>query len=74
VEATVAELAETVLELTGSKSELREAALPSDDPVRRCPDISLARECLDWEPTTSLKAGLAQTIAYFDELLRRSAG
>jgi UDP-glucuronate decarboxylase len=71
VEATVAELATMVLELTGSKSKLEIAELPSDDPVRRCPDISHARETLDWEPQTSLKDGLLKTIQYFDELLRR---
>jgi len=73
VEATVAELAEIVLELTGSKSELQVAELPSDDPVRRCPDTRRARETLDWEPATSLKDGLAKTISYFDELLQRGA-
>jgi UDP-glucuronate decarboxylase len=73
VEATVAELAAMVLELTGSRSELRFAELPSDDPVRRCPDITRARESLDWEPATSLKHGLTKTIAYFDELLRRGS-
>ena len=73
VEATVAELAAMVLELTGSRSELRFAELPSDDPVRRCPDITRARASLDWEPATSLKDGLTKTIAYFDELLRRGS-
>jgi UDP-glucuronate decarboxylase len=72
-EATVAELAETVLELTGSRSELQAAELPSDDPVRRCPDIALARDTLDWEPSVSLKDGLTKTIAYFDALLRRGS-
>ncbi len=70
-ECTMLELAETVLELTGSKSEIRHEPLPSDDPTRRCPDISLARSALDWEPQTSLEMGLKHTIAYFDELLRR---
>ena len=72
-EFTVKELATLVLELTGSKSELRREALPSDDPVRRCPDISVAREKLGWEPRTNLRAGLEATIAYFDDLLSRSA-
>ena len=72
-EATVAELAAMVLELTGSRSELRFAELPGDDPVRRCPDITRARASLDWEPVTSLKDGLTKTIAYFDELLRRGS-
>jgi UDP-glucuronate decarboxylase len=71
-EVSVLELAEKVLELTGSKSELRFAALPSDDPVRRRPDVSLARRELGWEPRTPLADGLARTIDYFDDLLRRA--
>jgi UDP-glucuronate decarboxylase len=71
-EFTVRELADLVLELTGSQSELCQEPLPSDDPVRRCPDISLARETLDWEPRTRLRDGLKSTIDYFDDLLRRS--
>ncbi|MDJ0849617.1 MAG: SDR family oxidoreductase [Myxococcota bacterium] len=73
VETTVAELADIVLSITGSKSEVEHRPLPSDDPVRRCPDISLARETLDWEPRTSLRDGLKSTIDYFDDLLRRRA-
>ena len=69
VEFTIAQLAELVLEITGSSSELRREALPSDDPTQRCPDISLARATLGWEPRTDLADGLKQTIAYFDELL-----
>jgi len=68
-ECTVRELAETVLELTGSRSELVCKPLPYDDPIRRQPDISLAKEQLGWEPRISLKAGLKKTIAYFDRLL-----
>jgi UDP-glucuronate decarboxylase len=68
-EKTILELAELVIELTGSKSELRFAPLPHDDPVRRCPDIALARRVLDWEPRTPLAEGLRQTIDYFDDLL-----
>jgi UDP-glucuronate decarboxylase len=71
-EFTVRELAELVLELTGSKSELRQEPLPSDDPVRRCPDITLAQETLGWQPRTRLRDGLKTTIDYFDDLLRRS--
>jgi UDP-glucuronate decarboxylase len=71
VETTVAELAALVLELTGSKSEIRRGPLPSDDPVRRCPDISLARRELGWEPRTPLADGLKHTIEYFDALLSR---
>ncbi|HJO25325.1 MAG: SDR family oxidoreductase [Myxococcota bacterium] len=71
-EFTVRELAEKVLELTASRSELCFAELPSDDPVRRCPDITRARETLGWEPKTPLDTGLRHTIDYFDDLLRRS--
>ena len=70
-EFTIAELAEQVLALTGSKSEIRRLPLPADDPVRRRPDIGLASKTLDWAPRVSLAEGLPRTIAYFDELLRR---
>ena len=68
-EFTIRELAEKVIELTGSRSTLVFAPLPSDDPMQRRPDISLAREKLGWEPTIQLEEGLKRTIAYFDELL-----
>ena len=70
-EFTIGELAHQVLELTGSKSKLRHLPLPQDDPVRRRPDIELARKTLDWEPRTRLAEGLPRTIEYFDALLRR---
>ena len=70
-EFTVGELARRVLDLTGSKSELRHLPLPQDDPVRRQPDITLARKTLDWEPRTPLSEGLPRTIEYFDAFLRR---
>jgi UDP-glucuronate decarboxylase len=69
-EVTMKDLAALVLELTGSKSELRHAPLPSDDPVRRCPDITRARTQIGWSPTVELREGLGRTIAYFDDLLR----
>ena len=69
-EFTIAELADAVLEQTGSKSEIRREPLPSDDPTRRCPDIGLAKRELDWEPKTQLAEGLSKTIEYFDALLR----
>jgi len=69
-EFTIRELAETVLELTGSKSELVHKPLPSDDPVRRRPDIGIAREKLGWEPTVGLREGLEKTIAYFADCLQ----
>jgi dTDP-glucose 4,6-dehydratase len=64
-EIMVRELAETVLDLTGSGSEIVYQPLPEDDPKVRCPDISLAREVLGWEPRVPLRAGLDRTIAYF---------
>jgi UDP-glucuronate decarboxylase len=63
-----------VLELTGSRSEIQYGPLPSDDPTQRCPDISLARSTLDWEPRTPLDEGLKHTIDYFDDLLREARG
>ncbi|WP_376692051.1 UDP-glucuronic acid decarboxylase family protein [Wenzhouxiangella sp. EGI_FJ10409] len=68
-EITIRQLAETVIDLTGSKSQLIHAPLPADDPVRRCPDITRARDKLGWEPTTDLKTGLNRTIEYFEKLL-----
>jgi UDP-glucuronate decarboxylase len=70
-EFTVAELAQLVIELTGSGSELRREPLPEDDPTRRCPDISLARNTLGWEPQIPLREGLVKTIAYFEQVLKR---
>ncbi|MEM9659907.1 MAG: SDR family NAD-dependent epimerase/dehydratase, partial [Planctomycetota bacterium] len=64
-EFTIRELAELVIELTGSKSKLVERPLPADDPTRRRPDISLAIKQLGWEPTTPLSEGLARTIDWF---------
>jgi UDP-glucuronate decarboxylase len=69
-EFTIVSLAEQVISLTGSRSRLVYAPLPSDDPLQRRPDISLAREKLQWEPTVQLREGLTRTIAYFDELLK----
>jgi UDP-glucuronate decarboxylase len=70
-ECTVLELAELVIELTGSKSEIVFAPLPSDDPGRRCPDIRLARATLGWEPKVALRDGLIETIGYFEDFLSR---
>jgi UDP-glucuronate decarboxylase len=63
-------LAERVIALTGAKSTLINRPLPIDDPTQRCPDITIARETLGWEPTIQLDEGLERTIAYFDRLLR----
>ena len=60
-EISVLDLARTVIELTGSSSEIIHEPLPVDDPTRRCPDISLAREALGWEPVVSLAEGLRAT-------------
>lgn len=69
-EFTIKQLAEMVIELTGSKSELIYKALPANDPTRRRPDISLAKEKLGWGPAIPLREGLKPTIDYFDKLLR----
>jgi len=71
VESTMIELAETIINLTGSKSELVKRPLPQDDPLQRCPDISLAKETLNWTPKVSLIEGLRRTIAYFEDLLSK---
>jgi UDP-glucuronate decarboxylase len=68
-EFTIRQLAELVIELTASASQLIFMPLPSDDPLQRQPDITLAREKLGWEPTVPLREGLVHTIAYFDQLL-----
>jgi len=71
-EFTMLELAETVIELTGSKSKLVFEPLPADDPKQRKPDITLAKEKLGWEPTVPLREGLKKTIEYFDQLLKEA--
>jgi UDP-glucuronate decarboxylase len=68
-EFTMLELAEKILKLTGSSSKIVHLPLPKDDPVRRKPDISLAKTVLKWEPTVALDEGLTRTIAYFRERL-----
>jgi UDP-glucuronate decarboxylase len=72
-EFTIKELAENVIDLTGSKSKMVNRPLPQDDPRQRQPDISLAKKELDWEPTIALRDGLTKTIAYFDDLLKQQA-
>jgi len=69
-EFTIKELAEKVIELTGSRSRLEYLSLPSDDPLQRQPDISLAKEALGWEPGVKLEEGLKKTIPYFEQLLK----
>jgi UDP-glucuronate decarboxylase len=72
-ELSIRELAETIVELTGSSSPLEYKPLPADDPQQRQPDISLARQKLDWEPSYELEAGLSKTIKYFEAQLSRGA-
>ena len=69
-EFTIRQLAEQVIEMTGTRSKLVHKPLPQDDPRQRRPDISLAGEVLDWRPAVQLREGLAKTIAYFDALLQ----
>ena len=68
-EFTIRELAEKVIELTGSSSSLIYQPLPADDPLQRKPDISLAQKELGWEPTVMLEEGLERTISYFNQLM-----
>jgi len=72
VEMTVAELAEKIVDLTGSSSKIAYRPLPVDDPTQRCPDITVARETLGWEPKVPLTLGLQRTIDYFDRLMSES--
>jgi UDP-glucuronate decarboxylase len=69
-EFKVIELANTIKELTGSTSEIINYPLPEDDPKQRCPDISLARTTLNWEPAVNLVEGLEKTIKYFKQVLK----
>ncbi len=68
-ESSIEQIARLILPLTGSRSELIFKPLPHDDPVRRCPDISLARAELGWEPKVPLAEGLKKTIRYFEKLI-----
>jgi len=69
-EFTIRELAENVIEITGSKSKIVERPLPEDDPKQRQPNIDLAEKLLGWHPTINLNEGLKRTVAYFEALLR----
>ena len=68
-ERMVIELAEMIIQMTGSKSKIVFKALPSDDPTKRKPDISLAKQRLNWEPKISIEEGLAKTIEYFKSVI-----
>jgi len=70
-EFSIRELADIVIDLTGSQSKVVSRPLPTDDPRQRQPDISLARKALEWSPRIPLKEGLSRTIAYFEELLKQ---
>lgn len=71
-EFTILELAQTIIKITNSKSKLIFKPLPKDDPQQRRPDITLAKEKLDWSPKIELEEGLKKTIDYFDKLLRKN--
>ena len=68
-EFTMLELAQEVIALTGSTSEIVFRPLPEDDPKQRQPDISLAKSVLGWEPSVALREGLAETVEYFRKVL-----
>jgi UDP-glucuronate decarboxylase len=72
-EFTIRQLAETVIDLTGSRSKIIHRPLPQDDPKQRQPDISKAQELLGWQPAVALADGLTKTIAYFEGLLATQA-
>ncbi len=71
-EYSMLEIAQSILKLTGSRSKIIFQPLPQDDPERRKPDISLAKETLGWSPGVTMEEGLPKTIDYFDNLLRTS--
>ena len=71
-EFTILELAEKIVEMTGSKSKIIFGSLPVDDPMQRKPDNALAKEKLDWEPKIQLDEGLEKTISYFKSLAFRA--
>ena len=73
-EIPVRELAERIIRLTGASSRIVHRPLPEDDPLQRCPDITMAQNVLGWQPTVELDAGLAKTVAYFKQMLGESKG
>ena len=68
-EFTIVELAEMIISLTNSNSKLSFDLLPKDDPKQRCPDITLAKKELNWQPRINLKDGLIKTINYFNSII-----
>jgi UDP-glucuronate decarboxylase len=73
-EVTIRELAEMIVDLTGSRSQIVSRPLPQDDPRQRRPDIARAKSLLGWEPKVSLADGLKDTVGYFRTLLQRTSG
>ncbi len=69
-EITVKTMAEAIIEMTGSKSKIVYQDLPTDDPTRRCPDITLAKTKLGWQPQVDWKVGIEKTIKYFQTIIR----
>lgn len=69
-ERTILDFAKTIIEMTGSKSEIAYKDLPSDDPLQRQPDLTLAMRELEWQPTTEIEIGLEKTIKYFEKKLK----
>ena len=72
-EMTIREMAEKIIEMTGSRSEIERRPLPEDDPRQRRPDITLAKSALGWSPAVDLETGLKNTIAYFERVLQAEA-
>ncbi|MGA0395316.1 MAG: NAD-dependent epimerase/dehydratase family protein, partial [Rhodospirillales bacterium] len=70
-EIPIGTLAEKIIEMTGSKSPIERKPLPEDDPMQRCPDITLAKKELGWQPAVALENGLEKTIAYFKSIIQR---
>ena len=68
IDMTIEQLAQTVIGKCGTKAKLTRLPLPQDDPMQRCPDISLAKQELDWAPTVDLDTGIGKTIEYFQSL------
>ena len=68
-EFTILELAKVVIDITNSKSEIVNNLLPQDDPKQRCPDISIAKSTLNWEPTIQLREGVEKTVEYFKQII-----
>ena len=70
VEFTILELAEKIIDMTNSSSKIKKSPARDDDPLRRKPDITLAKKRLDWRPKIKLEEGLKKTINYFEELMK----